>query len=104
MLVRKLGTGCQLKYSDELFISDCKDLLQHRIEEMADGLIPTSILTPNQGPNMIYRAILQKGKTAKIIAGSHEVMPKTGGNTTSEGNARMILSMQPSYDRSRRPA
>ena len=127
ILGRKLGTGCQLKYSDGLLISDCQDLLQHRIEAMADGFIPTSILTPNQDPNMIYwailqkgktakittglhetiaqyRALLQKGKTAKISAGSHEVMPKTGGNTTSMRNARMILSMQPSYDRSRRPA
>ena len=51
-----------------------------------------------------YRALLLKGKTTKITAGSHEEMPRTGGNTTSEGNARMILSMQPSYDRSRRPA
>ena len=113
MLGRKLGTGCQLKYSDELLMSnmDTVNLLQHRIETMAGGFIPTSyqecsllkqtsVLTPIAH----YRALLQKGKTAKITAGSHEIIPKTGGNITSMCNARMILSMQPSYDRSRRPA
>jgi hypothetical protein len=121
MLGRKLGTGCQLKYSDELLISnmDTVNLLQHRIEAMAGGFIPTSVLTPNadlsyQECSLLkqtllmkitnYRALLQKGRTVKITVGSHEIIPNTGGNITSVCNTRMVLSMQPSYDRSRRPA
>ena len=109
MLGRKLGTGCQLKYSDELLMSnmDTVNLLQHRIETMAGGFIPTSyqecsllkqtsVLTPTAH----YRALLQKGKTAKITVGSHGIIPNTGGNVKSMCNARMILSMQPRYDRS----
>jgi hypothetical protein len=49
MLGRKLGTGCQLKYSDELLLSnmDTVNLLQRRIEGIAGGFILVPVLTKN---------------------------------------------------------
>ena len=85
MLGCKLGTDCQLKYSDELLISnmDTVNLLQRRIEAIAVGVIPISVLTKIAD----YRTLLQKGKTAKIVAGSHEVVSNTDENIASENSS-----------------